>query len=201
MKFAVAAFAAAMLASAGIAQADPILDTGAGGTGTARAASITDTRSLAGYFELTNAVTVDGIYGWIGGDEGARLTANIYSEVDFVPATKLFSTDFVNTGSIGWQGTSSLNWNLKAGSYWVVFSAADGDHTSFMPSGVPNPLIAYIGGADGGWRRLREQNLGIRLTGTTGGAVPEPASWAMLIGGVGLAGSALRRRKPRQVFA
>ncbi|WP_084582787.1 PEPxxWA-CTERM sorting domain-containing protein [Sphingomonas azotifigens] len=196
MKFAVAAFAAALLASTGIAQAAPILDTGAGGTNVSRAAAVTETHSVAGYFDLTKAVTVDGIFGWIGGDEGARLTASIYSEIDFVPAKLLFSANFVNTGMIGWQGADSLKWALGPGSYFVVFSAT-GDSTSYMPGGVSQPLVAYLHGGEGDWRRLREQNAGIRLTGTTGGAVPEPAAWAMLIGGFGFAGAAMRGRRKR----
>ena len=31
--------------------------------------------------------------------------------------------------------------------------------------------------------------------GVKGGAVPEPATWALMIGGFGLAGAALRRRR------
>ena len=197
MKFAVAAFAAAMLAMSGTARAAPILDTGAGNPTTASAMDVSGSRSLAGYFELLNDVTVNGIYGWIGGDEGARLTASIYSEIDFVPAKRLFSTNFVNRSLVDWQGANLLMWNLKAGSYWVVFSAADEDSTSYMPGGASNPMVAYLHGSEGDWRRLREQNLGIRLTGTTGGAVPEPASWAMLIGGFGLACSAIRARRKR----
>ncbi|MBB6228664.1 hypothetical protein FHS79_002854 [Polymorphobacter multimanifer] len=43
-------------------------------------------------------------------------------------------------------------------------------------------------------------NVGITgLTGITAGAVPEPASWAMLIGGFGLVGAAMRRRRPTMV--
>lgn len=39
-------------------------------------------------------------------------------------------------------------------------------------------------------------DLNFRVTGVTPiGAVPEPASWALMIGGVGLAGGALRRRR------
>ncbi len=33
------------------------------------------------------------------------------------------------------------------------------------------------------------------------GAVPEPASWAMMIAGIGLSGAALRRRNARVRFA
>jgi PEP-CTERM motif len=36
---------------------------------------------------------------------------------------------------------------------------------------------------------------------TVGGAVPEPASWAMMLGGFGLVGSAMRRRKAGAVAA
>ena len=36
--------------------------------------------------------------------------------------------------------------------------------------------------------------------GFTGG-VPEPASWAMMLGGFGLVGSAMRRRKTAVTFA
>ncbi len=38
----------------------------------------------------------------------------------------------------------------------------------------------------------------IRLTGT---GVPEPAAWAMMLGGFGLVGSAMRRRKPKMALA
>ncbi|WP_333573182.1 PEPxxWA-CTERM sorting domain-containing protein [Sphingomonas sp.] len=197
MKTALAAIAAAMLAWTGTAQADTIIDTGPASTTLFDAQSITATRNVAGFFELNKAVTVNGVFGWIGGNEGARLTANIYSEIDFVPAKLLHSTSFVNTGSIGWQGSDSLNWKLDAGSYWVVFSGAD-ENKSFMPNGAADPLVAYLrGNSDNGWLRLPEKDaLGVRLTGFTSG-VPEPASWALMIGGFGLAGGAIRTRRKR----
>ncbi|MBO9576260.1 MAG: PEP-CTERM sorting domain-containing protein [Sphingobium sp.] len=39
----------------------------------------------------------------------------------------------------------------------------------------------------------------IRLTGPAAGAVPEPASWALMIGGLGLVGGAMRRRSKTAV--
>jgi PEP-CTERM motif len=35
----------------------------------------------------------------------------------------------------------------------------------------------------------------LRVSGVSGGAVPEPASWALMIGGFGMAGAMLRRRR------
>lgn len=197
MKTVLAAIAAATIAWTGVAQAGTIVDTGAGYSSTSNSSSITSSHQVAGYFELSKAVTVNGVFGWIGGAEGARLTASIYSEIDFVPADLLYSTNFVNTGNVGWQGNDSLNWKLAAGSYWVVFAAGDAK-TSYLPNGAADPLHAYLrGNSDEGWLRISKASLGVRLTGVTGGAVPEPASWALMIGGFVLAGGAIRTRRQR----
>lgn len=42
---------------------------------------------------------------------------------------------------------------------------------------------------------------GVALYATGGGAVPEPATWAMMMGGLGLVGAALRRRATKVQFA
>ena len=42
---------------------------------------------------------------------------------------------------------------------------------------------------------------GLRVSLTPFQAVPEPASWALMIAGFGLAGSALRRARPRRAIA
>ena len=41
----------------------------------------------------------------------------------------------------------------------------------------------------------------VNAIGGTGAAVPEPASWALMIGGFGMAGAALRRRRAVAVAA
>lgn len=43
---------------------------------------------------------------------------------------------------------------------------------------------------------LGAQNAALNFFGQGGGAVPEPASWALMLGGFGLAGAILRRRRP-----
>ena len=54
--------------------------------------------------------------------------------------------------------------------------------------------LSYTGAAQG----LGDEGWGLRnilLTGKERGAVPEPTSWALMLGGLGLVGTALRRRK------
>ena len=43
--------------------------------------------------------------------------------------------------------------------------------------------------------------LGLRIADTPGGAVPEPAMWAMLVAGFGLVGGAVRRRREMAVVS
>lgn len=47
----------------------------------------------------------------------------------------------------------------------------------------------------------RDWNSGLSEVQFAGAAVPEPASWALMIGGFGLAGAALRRRSAKVAFA
>lgn len=44
-------------------------------------------------------------------------------------------------------------------------------------------------------------SLGVRLDTLTAGAVPEPMSWALMIGGFAMTGAAMRRRRPAVSFA
>ena len=45
-----------------------------------------------------------------------------------------------------------------------------------------------------------EQRIGNQIIASTGDPVPEPASWALMLGGFGLVGAALRRRAAAAVF-
>ena len=60
-------------------------------------------------------------------------------------------------------------------------------------TGTGNPMTLSFTNTAG------NQNGGLFLDGVSISAVPEPGTWAMMIGGFGLAGIALRRRRRRQI--
>jgi hypothetical protein len=84
--------------------------------------------------------------------------------------------------------------SLGGFSGWTGFSATD---SSLFHAGVNTVTVDVInfGQETGNPSGLRVEF----LSSNEGGAVPEPAAWALMIGGFGLAGAALRRK--RQVAA
>ncbi len=209
MKFAFAVAAAVLLAVHGTARAASIVDTGASPT-TNEGYLLLPFQELAGRFKLEGNTQVTALRGWLGSyGTGQTVTVSIYSDAGHLPSKSLFSSDFTFAGS-GWQGLGELNWSLGAGNYWAVFSMRDWPapfHEIWMPTQTPNPLGAYAIGAAGSFVSPPASeppiNFGLQIEGTsTPSGVPEPASWAMLIGGFGLAGSAIRtRRRPLAALA
>ena len=80
----------------------------------------------------------------------------------------------------------------------MVFTLADGKFVNFWSngdlSGVGGPPLTYGAGVTDGREVLDYVTLDVA-------SVPEPATWAMMIGGFGLAGAALRRRRATVRFA
>lgn len=118
--------------------------------------------------------------------------------------------------SFSMEGLNPVNWDTYLGLYSGSFNPAspltnaliyNDDNPTIGLSGFSANLttgtsyIAVLTGFAntdvGDWR------LTIRGPGqaTTGGAVPEPATWAMLIAGFGVIGAATRVRRRRAVFA
>ena len=56
------------------------------------------------------------------------------------------------------------------------------------------PNVVTFGNATGDYRRLFANGLAFAAGDSQVAAVPEPATWAMMIGGFGIAGAAMRRR-------
>ncbi|GAA0739200.1 hypothetical protein GCM10009075_17810 [Sphingomonas trueperi] len=130
----------------------------------------------------------------------AELVYNVYN--NFVPSAQpnitlnyLFDTSSTS-GLITGAGTSSGTWAtpgyvidymaVKAGNYFSLYKVADLSSGSWSTMDIPHGKnakdlshIAFFGSA--------------AVAG-----VPEPATWGMMIAGVGMAGGALRRRRARQ---
>jgi hypothetical protein len=86
------------------------------------------------------------------------------------------------------NGQSTFNTSSSFQS-WSNFTISSG----FVEGLNTLDFIVYNTGGPGGFRA--------EVAGTADPAVPEPASWALMLGGFGLVGGALRRRKAAISFA
>ena len=144
---------------------------------------------------------------------GTAVTLKIRADVGGRPAdTNLFRllSTITETSAVFPDVTSShmrlhadfAATTLAAGTYWIGMSGTNTNLSWLYSYTTPRPDQTYT---------LVGERVNVSL-GTTGssnfrvhgfdavvappaGAVPEPATWALMIGGFGLAGSALRRRR------
>lgn len=134
------------------------------------------------------------------------ITVKLYSDAtdpynQTIPGLSLYSASFGiadNGSGPSWQGIAGLNWGIVAGDYWVGFSSA-----GFAGIGGSDEAAAAHDDASqsiyGGWSHNDALDLAVRVEGTAQSAspaVPEPASWAMMLAGFGLVGFAVRRERP-----
>ncbi|HYZ48384.1 MAG TPA: PEPxxWA-CTERM sorting domain-containing protein, partial [Sphingomonas sp.] len=106
-----------------------------------------------------------------------------------------------------------VSWNGNAGvfnqpfevisegcGYWGCGSFANVTPVSFTGNGELHGIIRFTGSFSSvSFTDLSEHWHGIQIgiAGLAPPLVPEPASWALMVGGFGLAGMALRRRSAR----
>jgi hypothetical protein len=151
---------------------------------------------LAAEFTLGSSATVNQVQGWLGVSDFVPLRITIRSDAGNAPGSEIYSADFLGLPSEGaWQGAKGLSWALAAGDYWVSFESDHSDQIAYMPGGAPGLLnrYAFTSNQASSWNEGGFAGVGVRIFGTTG-AVPEPATWALMISGFGLVGTAARRR-------
>ena len=192
MRTAFAATAAAFTLLSGPAAAAVIVDTGFMPPFTV-GLLVSDGQYVAARFGLTQRTRVTGVEGYLA--EGApdeTLTFAIREDLG-LPGAELFSTVAVAPDAEGWQGPHGLAWDLAAGAYWLAFEVRDrqtfvgalGLTAGGLPMATGLPPIAP-------WSRVEFDAAAVRVFGE---AIPEPATWALMIMGFGAVGVALRRAR------
>ena len=134
----------------------------------------------------------------------AAFDINGYASLDGVNCcTDVFTltlngTDvFKGSFALGGGGTNTLYFGPVGATYTAAQFAFFGGGVAnlFVPlnfaAGTNTLVFSYSGDAQG----LGDEAWGLSNVVVSGGAVPEPASWAMLIAGFGMVGYASRRRR------
>ena len=168
-----------------------------------------DARAVAARITLSDTYTINQVDGWFGStlagqdqilvsihrtSQTGGLGEVLAQDIGVVPA---FAP---GTPSASWVSTFTDNGpTLQPGDYWISFAADAANPQACrcaMLAFAPNPILfgAYRNNFTGGNWSEREMNFGLRVFGTAAAAVPEPATWAMMIGGFGLLGASARRR-------
>jgi len=198
------AFTMALIAAGPVAAAT-IVDTGNGAVGVLDGYTLNQDQSLAARFTVAAPVRITGANGWIGAYQSSTLTISLFAGGGQTPGALLYSasTPVVVTGreNATWRGLGGQSWLIAPGTYFVGFSSSA---LLTMVQDAPHPLAdeAYFNSSNGYWVENDSLNLGVQVFGeavAASGAVPEPATWAMMLTGFGVVGFGLRRRSNRPV--
>jgi len=164
-------------------------------------------------FSLSEAATLTSITARFG--DNSVIEASSSWAVEIYSSTAAAGTNLVgdvasltfapaNVSIINDDVTIALNTNLGAGTYWIGVVPRvnlSSGQTFVGVAGVGNAVQANpAGGFQQGAVLSLDSAMTFRLEGVAAG-VPEPASWALLIAGFGLTGTALRRQRRRGAAA
>ena len=178
-----------------------------------RCSTLDSSHWLAAQFKVSANDILEMVSGYIGARKGKTFTLALLSDIAGEPGVTLYTAQAKYNTHVGWQGLNTLYWPAPKGTYWIAFEVTPSDNLSgYMPAPAPQPLKTSDLGLGGLWSPDNQLDFGVRIYhqvdgtkaalltpsdagGVSPGAVPEPASWATLLLGVGAVGGALRGRR------
>lgn len=185
------------------AQATVVLDTfGPGDTANGPRWSIDNPspagggQSLAVPFTLTEAFNVDDILAAIRGTGSFSL--GIVAGAELPAGSFVYSTTLVLNEPSGNVSLNGLGWALQAGNYWLVSKAQASQGGTFGEwrggGSSATPWAFTVDAVDTGW--IFSGTSDAPAARITVSAIPEPGTWALMLGGLALCAAAVRRRQP-----
>jgi hypothetical protein len=207
----VAAIAAVVLAP-GIAKASFVLDSGTP-TGSGAPVTLSSVQFLAGEFAVTAGDTIVDLSAYLtqgAGQPGDKFTFDIYANSGFTSRSSnrpaaVYSATGTFTAN-GWN-TTAVNWTPTAtGDYWLALQVASPSSTrgldapleaSSTTGTAPAIAFAYAGNS-GQYAMSTAYPIGLEVSDAA--PVPLPASFFLLLSGLGAAVGGSVRRRPRAVI-
>ena len=154
------------------------------------------TQSLAVEFNVTTAMTLTDLAGWMYGvNAPGTFTVELRAGGNR-PGAILFSDTATANLPFALYGVHGESWLIGPGSYWLAFEVRPGQTLDgYMPTNPPSPLGPEAYSTFGTYVRLDSLNVGVRISGDLVTGLPEAQTWALMIVGFGGLGAMLRRRK------
>jgi hypothetical protein len=168
----------------------------------APAAAATITYTLSGTFTGTldgNFFSTDAVFTGVADTNGPQTYGQEFHDLTSLKAVAGGVTyNSVNTGYLyTYPNFGSAGFGTLTNGYFVAFNGAFG--FDGVSNYAPTPVTGF--GAvnqafvtDKGTAYINTAT-NLTFSASLAGAVPEPATWAMMIGGIGMVGGAMRRRR------
>lgn len=183
-------------ATHGNAQAATLIDTGTPDN-SQFAGAVDGSNFLALQFTAAQAWQIDGISTFLaGGQPGEHFSLSLYRESAGHLPGELIASTAVSFAADGWNGATALGWQLPtAGRYWLGLEGVDGSFNA--PTGglrMPGATAFADGSRNGAYQAYAGLQFGLQMTG----AVPEPASIALLLAGLLVVGTTAKAKQARR---